>query len=211
MIGIIGNKLRMINLFKENILYPCTIIYSNPNKILEIKKNNNNNYSLILGYNIIKKVNKPLMGYFLKIKKKFYKKIIEFNKIKKKYILKYINKKYINLNIFKIGEKVDISGISIGKGFQGVVKRYNFSGVGDKTHGQHNRLRTSGSIGAGTYPSKVIKGMKMSGRMGNKKVTIKNLKILDIDLKNNFLIIKGSVPGNNKNFLIIKKKYENKK
>ncbi|WGH27139.1 MAG: 50S ribosomal protein L3 [Candidatus Shikimatogenerans bostrichidophilus] len=205
MIGIIGKKKGMISFFKDNKIYPCTIIESNKCKIIEIKKKINNKYSIIIGYNKIKKVNKPLKGYFKKNNVNYYKKIIELNKLKKNSINKYKKREFIDINIFKIGEKINITGYSIGKGFQGVVKRYGFSGVGGKTHGQHNRLRSSGSIGAGSYPSKVIKGMKMAGRMGNNKITIKNLEIIYIDKNKKFFLIKGSIPGKKNNYLIIKK------
>ncbi|WOX79276.1 50S ribosomal protein L3 [Candidatus Shikimatogenerans bostrichidophilus] len=200
MIGLIGKKIKMINIFIKGKLYTCTIIKTEKGSIINIKNN-----KLLLGFIKVKKVNKPLMGLFNKYNSKYYKKIIEYNKLtinEKKYIK---NKKQIDLDIFNIGEKIDITGYSLGKGFQGVVKRHKFSGVGSKTHGQHNRLRSPGSIGAGTYPAKVIKGMKMAGRMGNKKVTVKKIKILLI--KNNILLVKGSVPGKKNKYLIIKKKY----
>ena len=111
----------------------------------------------------------------------------------------------VNVDIFEVGEFVDISSISKGKGFQGVVKRHGFSGVGQATHGQHNRLRAPGSIGAASYPAKVFKGMKMAGRMGGKKVKVLNLKIFKILPKKNILIIKGSVPGHNNCYLKIEK------
>ncbi|WOX79144.1 50S ribosomal protein L3 [Candidatus Shikimatogenerans bostrichidophilus] len=200
MIGLIGKKIKMINVFRKGKIYTCTVIKTEKGFI--IKKSNN---KILLGYIKVKKVNKPLMGIFKKYNSKYYKKIIEFNRLTENEI-KYIkNKKKIDLEIFNIGEKIDITGYSLGKGFQGVVKRHKFSGVGSKTHGQHNRLRAPGSIGAGTYPAKVIKGLKMAGRMGNKKVTVKKIKILLI--KKNILLVKGSVPGKNNKYLIIKKKY----
>ncbi|WGH26643.1 MAG: 50S ribosomal protein L3 [Candidatus Shikimatogenerans bostrichidophilus] len=200
MIKIIGIKIKMISIFIKHKIYPCTIIYSNSCKIVKKTKN-----IYLLFYGFKKKINKPLKGLFNKYKTNYYSNIIELNNLSKKELNFLKNRKEININIFNIGDKVDITGYSIGKGFQGVVKRHNFSGVGGKTHGQHNRLRSPGSIGAGTYPAKVIKGLKMAGRMGNKKVTIKKLKILDIDIKNNLLLINGSVPGKKNNYLIIKK------
>ena len=111
----------------------------------------------------------------------------------------------VNVDIFEVGEFVDISSISKGKGFQGVVKRHGFRGVGQATHGQHNRLRAPGSIGAASYPAKVFKGMKMAGRMGGKKVKVLNLKIFKILPQKNILIIKGAVPGHNNSYLKIEK------
>ncbi|WGH24648.1 MAG: 50S ribosomal protein L3 [Candidatus Shikimatogenerans bostrichidophilus] len=205
MLKIIGKKINMITLFINNIEYPCTIIECKPNKIIFIKKNKNNNYSILLGYNKIKEVNKPLKGLFLKYNSYYYKKLIQINNLKNKDIKNLNNKKYIDLKYLRRTKYLDITGKSIGKGFQGVVKRYNFSGVGGKTHGQHNRLRSPGSIGAGSSPSRVFKGLKMSGRMGNVNVTIKKNKIIDIDYKKNLLLIKGSIPGKKNNYLIIKK------
>ena len=111
----------------------------------------------------------------------------------------------VNVDLFEEGEFVDVSSISKGKGFQGVVKRHGFSGVGQSTHGQHNRLRAPGSIGAASYPARVFKGMKMAGRMGGKKVKVLNLKIFKILPEQNILIVKGAVPGHNNSYLKIEK------
>ncbi|WGH25015.1 MAG: 50S ribosomal protein L3 [Candidatus Shikimatogenerans bostrichidophilus] len=205
MIKIFGEKIKMITLFINKKKYPCTIIKSSPNKIIFIKKINKGNYKLLLGYKKIKKINKPLSGLFSKYKTDNYKKLIEINNLSNEDFKFLKNKKFIDLNYFNKIKFIDIVGNSIGKGFQGVVKRYNFSGVGGKTHGQHNRLRSPGSIGAGSSPSRVFKGLKMAGRMGNKRITIKKIKILDIDYKKNLLLIKGSIPGKKNNFLIIRK------
>ncbi len=202
--GIIGKNIGMTSLFDEsgwNI--PCTIIEAGPCIVLQIKtKEKDGYYSCQLGFDEkkIKNTNKPLLGFFKKNKSTPKKKIFEF----------YIKKKIksgdlIKLNIFNENEYVNITGISKGKGFQGVVKRHGFSGVGEKSHGQHNRSRAPGSIGAGSDPSRVFKGTKMAGRLGNKKVTIKKIKILKIDLIKNLLIVKGSVPGNKNSYLIIRK------
>ncbi|WP_375323085.1 50S ribosomal protein L3 [Candidatus Karelsulcia muelleri] len=204
MSGIIGKNIGMTSLFDEsgwNI--PCTIIEAGPCIVLQIKtKEKDGYYSCQLGFDEkkIKNTNKPLLGFFKKNKSTPKKKIFEF----------YIKKKIksgdlIKLNIFNENEYVNITGISKGKGFQGVVKRHGFSGVGEKSHGQHNRSRAPGSIGAGSDPSRVFKGTKMAGRLGNKKVTIKKIKILKIDLIKNLLIVKGSVPGNKNSYLIIRK------
>lgn len=111
----------------------------------------------------------------------------------------------MDVTVFEEGEFVDISGTSKGKGFQGVVKRHGFRGVGDATHGQHNRLRAPGSMGASSYPSRVFKGMRMAGHMGNAKVKITNLQILKIVQEKNLLVVKGSVPGANGSYLIIER------
>ena len=106
---------------------------------------------------------------------------------------------------FEEGEFVDVSGMSKGRGFQGVVKRHGFAGVGQATHGQHNRLRAPGSIGAASYPARVFKGMKMAGQYGNKKKTIENLKVVKIDSSNNQIFVRGSVPGSNNGILVVNK------
>jgi large subunit ribosomal protein L3 len=111
----------------------------------------------------------------------------------------------ITVDYFHDDTWLDVSGMSKGKGFQGVVKRHNFAGVNDATHGQHNRLRAPGSLGASSYPSRVFKGMRMGGQTGNKKVKILNLRVMKIVPENNLLILKGSVPGSNGSFLIIEK------
>ena len=109
----------------------------------------------------------------------------------------------INVDLFKEGEFVDVSSNSKGKGFQGVVKRHGFKGVGDATHGQHNRMRAPGSIGAASYPARVFKGMRMAGRMGGKRVTVKNLQVLQVIKEKNVIVLKGSVPGPNNVYLNI--------
>ena len=111
----------------------------------------------------------------------------------------------INVEIFKEGEYVDVTGTSKGKGFQGVVKRHGFAGVGQATHGQHNRLRAPGSIGAGSDPSRVFKGMRMAGQMGNKQVTIQNLQVIRVDEEKNLLVVKGAIPGPKNSYVIIRR------
>ncbi len=188
----------------ENV--PCTIIQVGPCYITQIKTIENDGYSSIqLGVDDkkIKKTNKSLFNHFKKAGLSPKKKLLEFRVNK---ISNFILGNSININFFKEGEFVHVKGISKGKGFQGVIKRHNFSGVGERTHGQHNRLRAPGSIGAGSDPSRVFKGKKMAGKMGKKNVTVKNLKILKIDSDQNFLILKGSVPGNKNSYLMIQKK-----
>ncbi|WP_110493540.1 50S ribosomal protein L3 [Candidatus Karelsulcia muelleri] len=204
MLGIIGKKIGMTSFFDEKGLkVPCTIIVAGPCFVLQkktLKKDGYNSYQIGFEEKKIKKTNKSLLGHFKKFKSTPKKKIVEFS-LKKE--LK--SGDIIKVDIFNENELVDITGFSKGKGFQGVIKRHGFSGVGEKSHGQHNRYRAPGSIGAGSDPSRVFKGTRMAGRMGNKKVTIKKLKILKIDLFQNLLIIKGSVPGTKNSFLKIKK------
>jgi 50S ribosomal protein L3, bacterial len=207
MSGLIAKSIGMTSIFLkngENI--PCTIIQMKPCYIVQIKTiENDGYYSIQLGIDDkkIEKTNKSLLNHFKKAGLSPKKKLLEFRVNK---INNFILGSSINIDFFKEGELVDVKGISKGKGFQGVVKRHNFSGVGERTHGQHNRLRAPGSVGAGSDPSRVFKGKKMAGKMGKKNVTIKNLKILKIDIDYNIMILKGSVPGNKNSYLMIQKK-----
>ncbi len=190
----------------ENV--PCTIVQVGPCYIVQIKTIKNDGYSSVqLGIDDkkIKKTNKSLLNHFKKAGLSPKKKLLEF-RMNQKIHSNFTMGNLISINFFKEGELVDIKGISKGKGFQGVIKRHNFSGVGEKTHGQHNRLRAPGSIGAGSDPSRVFKGKKMAGKMGKKSVTIKNLEILKIDFDYNIMFLKGSVPGNKNSYLMIQKK-----
>ncbi|AWU42588.1 50S ribosomal protein L3 [Blattabacterium punctulatus] len=208
--GLIGIHLGMSSIFSQdgrNI--PCTIIKIGPCYIVQIKTVKKDGYSSIqLGIEDKKKkhTTNSLKGHFKKAGITPKKKLIEIRNIflidKKSFKLG----SKINPDFLIEGELVDVQGISKGKGFQGVVKRHKFSGVGERTHGQHNRLRSPGSVGAGSDPSRIFKGKKMAGRMGGGNVTIQNLKILKIDISKNILILKGSVPGNKNSYLMIKKK-----
>ncbi|WP_185860532.1 50S ribosomal protein L3 [Blattabacterium cuenoti] len=207
MTGLIGKNIGMTSIFLingENV--PCTIVQVGPCYIVQIKTIEKDGYSSIqLGIDDqkIRKTNKSLLNHFKKAGLSPKKKLLEF---KMRKVSDFILGSSIPIDFFKEGELVHVKGISKGKGFQGVVKRHNFSGVGERTHGQHNRLRASGSIGAGSDPSRVFKGKKMAGKMGKQSVTIKNLKILKIDSNHNIIILKGSVPGNKNSYLMIQKK-----
>lgn len=150
----------------------------------------------------IKNTTKPLLGHFKKYKTTPKKKIIEFKNYKNE--LK-VGENISIEDIFKENDKINIVGKSKGKGFQGVVKRHNFKGVGQKTHGQHNRERAPGSIGGCSYPARVFKGMKMAGRMGNERVKILNLKLIKIFKNKNIVLVNGSVPGTKNSYLILEK------
>ncbi|WP_185871468.1 50S ribosomal protein L3 [Blattabacterium cuenoti] len=207
MAGLIGKNIGMTSIFlKSGENVPCTILKVDPCYIVQIKTIENDGYfSIQLGVDDreVKKTNKSLFNHFKKAGLSPKKKLLEF-KVDK--VSDFILGNSIQINIFEEGELVHVKGISKGKGFQGVIKRHNFSGVGERTHGQHNRLRAPGSIGAGSDPSRVFKGKKMAGKMGKKSVTIKNLKILKIDFDQNIMILKGSVPGNKNSYLMIQKK-----
>lgn len=194
--GLIGKKLGMTSIFNvEGELIPVTVIKVDTCRIVNIKTNEKDGYQAVqlgFGFKKEKKVNKPLLGYYKK------------NKIESPALLKEFKGfdsnemkvgDEIKVDLFKEGEIIKVKGKSIGKGFQGVMKRHGFSGVGGTTHGQSNRLRAPGSIGQSSSPSRVLKGMKMGGRTGNKNVTISSLKVVKVDIEENILMIKGALPG----------------
>ena len=206
MSGLIGRKIGMSSLFDEkgkNI--PCTVLELGPCVITQIKTKEIDGYEAFqLGFENkpIRKVNKSMSGHFNKAKVDPKKKLIEF-KMNFEKDLKLGDT--ITVEHFKEGEYVDVSAISKGKGFQGVVKRHGFKGVGQSTHGQHNRLRAPGSIGAASYPARVFKGMRMAGQTGAEKVKIQNLIVLKVMPEKNVLVVKGSVPGHKNSYVIVKK------
>ena len=205
MSGIIGKKVGMTSIYDEsgkNI--PCTILQAGPCTITQIKTEDKDGYSSVqLGFNDKKetRLNKSEKGHAKKANTDPKTKLVEFKGFEEE--LKIGDT--INVSHFVEGEFVDVSGISKGKGFQGVVKRHGFAGVGQSTHGQHNRLRAPGSIGAASYPARVFKGMRMAGQTGNSKVTVQNLKVLKVVPEKNLLVLKGAVPGHKNSFVIIRK------
>ena len=206
MSGLIGRKIGMSSLFDEkgkNV--PCTVLELGPCVVTQVKTKDKDGYeALQLGFEDkpIKKVNKSLSGHFNKAKVNPKKKLTEF-KMNFEKDLKLGDT--ITVEHFKEGEYVDVSAISKGKGFQGVVKRHGFKGVGQSTHGQHNRLRAPGSIGAASYPARVFKGMRMAGQTGAEKVKIQNLIVLKVIPEKNVLVVKGSVPGHKNSYVIVQK------
>lgn len=206
MSGIIGRKIGMTTFFEQNGMhFPCTIIQAGPCVILQIKNLEKDGYSSIqLGFEDKnkKKTSKPLLGHFKIVSVSPKKKLAEFRCNETK---EFKVGQYVDVNIFSEGDLVDITSVSKGKGFQGVIKRHGFSGVGQSSHGQHNRLRSPGSIGAGSDPSRVFKGMLMGGRMGGRNITINNLRLLKIDIEKNLLLVKGSIPGCNNGYVLIRK------
>ena len=205
MSGLVGKKIGMTSLFDETGKNtPCTILELGPCIVTQIKTKEKDGYkSFQLSYDdkSEKKIVKSEIGHFKKANTLPKKKLIEFKGFEED--LKLGDS--LNVNHFVEGEYVDVSGISKGKGFQGVVKRHGFAGVGQSTHGQHNRLKAPGSIGAASYPARVFKGMKMAGQMGNKKVKIQNLKVLKVLPEKNLIVVKGAVPGHNNSFIIVQK------
>ena len=204
MAGIIGKKIGMTSVYSaEGKNLPCTIIEAGPCVVTQIKTQEKDGYeSVQLGFEDKKEKNTPksMQGHFSKAKTTPKRKIVEFKGLNE------VNLgDSVTVDQFQEGEFVDVVGTSKGKGFQGVVKRHNFGGVGQATHGQHNRMRAPGSIGAASYPARVFKGMKMGGRMGGDRVKSINLEVLKIVPEKNLLIVKGSVPGSKGSYLIVEK------
>ena len=205
MSGLIGKKIGMTSIFDEsgkNV--PCTVIEAGPCVVTQIRTEENDGYSAYqLGFDDKSEKNssKALIGHAKKAGTHPKIKFAEFKGFAED--LKLGDS--VGVDHFEVGEFVDVSGISKGKGFQGVVKRHGFAGVGQATHGQHNRLRAPGSIGAASYPARVFKGMKMAGRMGAEKVKVMNLRVLKVMPEKNILLLKGAVPGHNNSYLLIQK------
>ena len=205
MSGLIGRKIGMTSLFDENGKnIPCTVIEAGPCVVTQVRTIEVDGYSALqLGFDDkkAKSSNKSLDGHFKKAGTTAKKKVVEFQGFEGAYKLG----DSISVSHFEEGEFVDVSGVSKGKGFQGVVKRHGFAGVGQATHGQHNRLRAPGSIGAASYPARVFKGMRMAGRMGGDKVKVQNLRVLKVVAEKNLLVVKGAIPGHKNAFVTIQK------
>ncbi|MGB6152631.1 MAG: 50S ribosomal protein L3 [Pricia sp.] len=205
MSGLIGKKVGMTSIFDENGKnVPCTVIEAGPCIVTQVRTEEVDGYvGLQLGFDdkAEKRANKAEIGHFKKAGTAPKKKVIEFQGFKGEYKLGDT----LGVDIFVEGEFVDVVGTSKGKGFQGVVKRHGFAGVGQATHGQHNRLRAPGSIGAGSDPSRVFKGMRMAGRMGGDRVTVQNLRVLKVVPEKNLLVVKGAVPGHKNGYVTIQR------
>lgn len=207
MSGLIGKKIGMTSIFDENGKnIPCTVIQAGPCVVTQVRTKDNDGYEAIqLAYDDAKDkhVNKPMKGHFAKAGAQPKRIIREFTRFEAGHQKKFGDILYVD--VFEEGEFVDVVGTSKGKGFQGVIVRHNFGGVGDSTHGQHNRLRAPGSIGASSYPSRVFKGMRMAGQTGNHRVKMINLKVLKIIPDKNLILVKGAVPGANGSYVIIER------
>jgi large subunit ribosomal protein L3 len=205
MSGLIGKKLGMTSIFDANgKQIPCTVIEVGPCVVTQVKTSDTDGYSAVqIAYGDAKEKNTPaaLNGIFKKANTSPKSKMVEFKGFEQTLVVGQV----LNVDLFAEGEYVDVVGTSKGKGFQGVVKRHNFQGVGMQTHGQHNRLRAPGSIGASSDPSRVFKGMRMAGRMGGKRIKQTNLEILKVHKDQNLLVIKGCVPGHNGAIVLIEK------
>ena len=205
MSGLIGKKIGMTSIFDDsgkNV--PCTVIEAGPCIVTQVRTDEIDGYNALqLGFDDKAEKNavKAEKGHFKKAGSTVKRKVIEFQGYDKEYKIG----DSIGVDHFEEGEYVDVSGISKGKGFQGVVKRHGFAGVGQATHGQHNRLRAPGSIGAASYPARVFKGMRMAGRMGGNKIKVMNLRVLKVVPEKNLLLLKGCVPGHKNSYLTIEK------
>ncbi len=205
MSGLIGKKIGMTSIFDENGKnIPCTVIEAGPCVVTQVRTNEVDGYeALQLGFDdkTEKHATKAELGHFKKAGASAKKKVVEFQEFEETYKLGDT----ITVELFNEGEFVDVVGVSKGKGFQGVVKRHGFGGVGQSTHGQHNRLRAPGSVGASSYPSRVFKGMRMAGRTGGENVTVQNLRVLKVVAEKNLLVVKGAIPGHKNSYVIIQK------
>jgi large subunit ribosomal protein L3 len=207
MSGIIGKKIGMTSMFDANGKnVACTVIEAGPCAVTQVRTTDNDGYEAIqLAYEDKKEKHstKAEMGHFKKAGVTPKRVVAEFTRFEVDHQKTFGD--IIKVDIFEEGEYIDVVGTTKGKGFQGVVKRHGFAGVGGATHGQHNRLRAPGSVGASSYPSKVFKGMRMAGHMGVERVKMINLQILKIVPEKNLLVIKGSVPGANGSYVIVER------
>jgi len=203
--GLIGKKIGMTSVFSadgKNV--PCTVIEAGPCVVTQVKTVETDGYEavqLAFDEKREKSTNQPAAGHFKKASTTPKRKVVEFAEFEQEFKLGDT----LGVDFFEENSFVDITGISKGKGFQGVVKRHGFGGVGQATHGQHNRLRAPGSIGAASYPARVFKGMRMAGRTGGDRVKVENLKVIKVIPENNLILVKGSVPGAKGSYLIIEK------
>ncbi|MBS1524775.1 MAG: 50S ribosomal protein L3 [Bacteroidetes bacterium] len=205
MSGIIGKKVGMTSIFDDagkNI--PCTVIEAGPCVVTQVKSVETDGYSavqLAFGEKKEKNTSAPLKGHFQKAGTTPKRRLVEF----KTFEDQKNPGDTVTVDIFSTGDFVDVVGTSKGKGFQGVVKRHGFGGVGMQTHGQHNRLRAPGSMGASSWPSRVFKGQRMAGQMGNVRVKVQNLEVVKVYPEQNLLVVKGSIPGAKGSFVIVDK------
>jgi len=205
MSGIIGRKIGMTSLFSaDGKLVPCTVIEAGPCVVTQVRTVERDGYSAIqLGFGDKREKNttKPMVGHFTKAGTTPKRKLVEFKHFEQSLELGQT----ITVDLFQEGDFVDAVGTTKGKGFQGVVKRHGFGGVGGQTHGQHDRARAPGSIGASSFPSRVFKGMRMAGQTGNVRVKIQNLEVIKVYPEQNVIVVKGSIPGSKNGFITLEK------
>jgi large subunit ribosomal protein L3 len=205
MSGLLGKKIGMTSIYDENGKnISCTVIEAGPCVVTQVRTKEKDGYDAIqLAFEDKKEkhTSSAMKGHFAKAKTTPKRYVAEFTRFEEK----KQHGDVLDVNVFIEGEYIDVVGTSKGKGFQGVVKRYNFRGVNDATHGQHNRMRAPGSIGASSDPSRVFKGMRMAGRMGGNRVKLINLQVIKIIPEKNLLVVKGAVPGPNNSLVIIER------
>lgn len=203
MIGLLGKKLGMTRIFSETGQdIPVTVLEVGPCVVTAVRTADEHGYNAVqLAFESVpeRKLNKPRLGVFKKLGLQPFRYLREFRSdVDPSEMFKVGDA--IKADFFKVGDRVHVTGVSKGKGFQGVVKRHGFGG-GPKTHGQSDRLRAPGSLGQSSFPSRVFKGLRMAGRMGNERVTVRNLRVVKVDVENNIVMVRGAVPGG-KNGLI---------
>jgi large subunit ribosomal protein L3 len=206
MSGLIGKKIGMTSVYTaDGQALACTVIEAGPCVVTQVRSEETDGYKAVqLGFGEKKEkhTTQPLMGHFKKAGTTPKRKLVEFKEFEVELAL---GQALSVIDVFVEGDFVDVVGTVKGRGFQGVVKRHGFGGVGGQTHGQHNRARHPGSIGACSFPSRVFKGIRMGGRMGNNRVKVQNLKVLKVIPEQNLVVISGSVPGAKNSFVIIEK------
>ena len=205
MSGLIGKKIGMTSIYSAaGMNIPCTIIEAGPCVVTQVKTISTDGYSAVqLAFDEKKEkhTTAAMKGHFAKANSNPMRKLVEFRNFEVEHALGST----INVELFEEGEFVSVIGTSKGKGFQGVVKRHGFSGVGMATHGQHNRLRAPGSLGASSYPSRVFKGMRMAGRTGGARVKVQNLVVLKVLPEQNLIVVQGAIPGPKGSYVMIEK------
>jgi large subunit ribosomal protein L3 len=205
MSGLIGKKIGMTSIFDENGKnIPCTVIQAGPCVVTQVRTEEVDGYNALqLGFDdkAEKRANKAEIGHAKKAGTSPKKKFVEFLNFSGDHQLGDT----LDVSLFNEGEFIDVIGTSKGKGYQGVVKRHGFAGVGQSTHGQHNRLRAPGSIGAASYPARVFKGLRMAGRMGGDTITVENLQVVKVDAEKNIIVVKGCVPGHKNAYVTVQK------
>ncbi|MEZ0608243.1 50S ribosomal protein L3 [Fibrella sp. WM1] len=206
MSGLIGKKIGMTSVYNaDGQALACTVIETGPCVVTQVRTKDKDGYEAIqlgFGEKKEKNTNKPMLGHFKAANTTPKRKLVEFKEFEQSFDL---GTTLQVSDVFGEGDFVDVVGTAKGRGFQGVVKRHGFGGVGGQTHGQHNRQRHPGSIGACSFPSRVFKGLRMAGRMGGHRVTVQNLRVLRVMPDQNLLVVSGSVPGAKNSFVIIEK------
>lgn len=203
--GIIGKKIGMTSVFDNGKYLAVTVVQAGPCVVTQVKTTETDGYNAVqLAFDDKKEKNtpKPLIGHFKKANTTPKRKLVEI----RDFDLAANLGDEVGADLFDDGESVSVVGISKGKGFQGVVKRHGFSGVGMGSHGQHDRMRAPGSVGASSDPSHVLKGLRMAGRMGGERVKVRNLKVVKVISEKNLLLIKGAIPGHNGSYVVIESK-----